>query len=391
MDNYLTIIKRYLQGDVSASERELLQEWLNEDEGNKILFKKEVKEWYASANEQSVDSELAYINFINKIDKNKTKKLILGRFQKVMKYAAILVCVLLGGYYYATVNTSILKKSPNVAESEFLVDDTKIKIIQADGSVIYMDFDGKKEVVSTDGNLLGTKKQNQFVVQPDKNKEALLEYVEVVIPKGKLFQLVLSDSTKVWLNAGSSLRFPQNFVASEENRVVYLEGEAFFDVTKNKRKPFIVKTKEVDVQVLGTRFNVSSYVEDKEVKTTLVEGGVLVKDQKNTISGVQLEPNDQAVFNKNVKILSKKKVNTSLYTSWMDKKILLQNESFSDVLTRIERAYDVTIICHNDRLNNTRFTGEFDVENIEEILKIFSETLKFTYEINKNTIVIHQE
>lgn len=106
-------------------------------------------------------------------------------------------------------------------------------------------------------------------------------------------------------------------------------------------------------------------------------------------NSLQLVPNDQAIFSKDKKVMHKQKVNTSLYTSWMDKKIILQNESFIDAFKRIERSYDVSITSHNNKLNNTRFTGEFDVENIEEILKTFSETLKFTYEIKGKDITIN--
>ncbi|MBG6128859.1 ferric-dicitrate binding protein FerR (iron transport regulator) [Aquimarina sp. EL_43] len=387
MDNYLTVIKKYLEGDISPSDREALQQWLAQDPEHEILFKQEIKNWYATNEELPADPNFAYDRFLHAIDKKETKVIKPKSWSGIVKYAAVLGGVLLGGYYYTTQNVSTVTTSLDVVEANSLPVD-KIKIVQADGTVTYTDFNDKADIINASGNLIGKKNQDQFIVQPE-SEVTETRYIEISIPKGKLFQLTLSDGTKVWLNAASSLKFPQHFTSTKENRIVYLKGEAFFDVTKNKAQPFIVKTETIDVEVLGTQFNVSSYTEDATVKTTLVEGAVVVNDQNEKTNSLQLVPNDQAIFSKDKKVMHKQKVNTSLYTSWMDKKIILQNESFIDAFKRIERSYDVSITSHNNKLNNTRFTGEFDVENIEEILKTFSETLKFTYEIKGKDITIN--
>ncbi|WP_025666089.1 FecR domain-containing protein [Aquimarina megaterium] len=387
MDNYLTVIKKYLEGDISPSDREALQQWLAQDPEHEILFKQEIKNWYATNEELPADPNFAYDRFLHAIDKKETKVIKPKSWSRIVKYAAVLGGVLLGGYYYTTQNVSTVTTSLDVVEANSLPVD-KIKIVQADGTVTYTDFNDKADIINASGNLIGKKNQDQFIVQPE-SEVTETRYIEISIPKGKLFQLTLSDGTKVWLNAASSLKFPQHFTSTKENRIVYLKGEAFFDVTKNKAQPFIVKTETIDVEVLGTQFNVSSYTEDATVKTTLVEGAVVVNDQNENTNSLQLVPNDQAIFSKDKKVMHKQKVNTSLYTSWMDKKIILQNESFIDAFKRIERSYDVSITSHNNKLNNTRFTGEFDVENIEEILKTFSETLKFTYEIKGKNITIN--
>ncbi|WP_103070315.1 FecR family protein [Aquimarina sediminis] len=388
MKDYLTIITRYLEGVISPSEKEMLQDWLSEDLDHKILFKQKVKEWYASNKELPVDSELAYKRFIETIDKNKTKTIRLKSWSRIIKYAAVLGGILIGGYYYyTTTNVTQIKTNPTLVNKEASPVD-KIRIVQADGKVTYMGFEDSSEVVNAKGNLIGKKNQGQFVVESGVTTVEA-KYLEISIPKGKLFQLTLSDGTKVWLNAASSLKFPQHFVSTEKNRIVYLEGEAFFDVTTNKDQPFIVKTGAVDVEVLGTQFNVSSYAEDVTIKTTLVEGAVAINDPESSNTSLKLTPSYQAIFSKDKKAMLKKKVNTMLYTSWMNKKMILQNESFAEAYKRIERTYDVTITSNNDKLNSTRFTGEFDVENIEEILRTFSETLNFTYDIKDKNIVIN--
>ncbi len=387
MDNCLTVIKKYLEGDISPSDREALQQWLTQDPEHELLFKEEIKNWYATNEELQADPNFAYNRFLHAIDKKEVKVIKPKSWSVIIKYAAVIGGVFLGGYYYTTQSVSTVKTSLDIVETNPLPVD-KIKIVQADGTVTYTDFNDKADIINANGNLIGKKDQDQFIVQPD-SEVTETRYIEISIPKGKLFQLTLSDGTKVWLNAASSLKFPQHFASTKETRMVYLKGEAFFDVTKNKAQPFIVKTETVNVEVLGTQFNVSSYAEDATVKTTLVEGAVVVNDQNENTNSLQLIPNDQAIFSKDKKVMHKQKVNTSLYTSWMDKKIILQNESFTDAFKRIERSYDVSITSRNKKLNNTRFTGEFDVENIEEILRTFSETLKFTYEIKGKDITIN--
>jgi len=387
MDNYLTIIKKYLEGDLSLLEREKLKKWLSQDIANEAFFKEEIKNWYDAQEGIEVEPDTAYKRFAEVIDQKQTKVILFKPWMKMITYAAVFTGVLLGVYYYTAVNESLSRDNPNIVEVNYESLD-KIKIVQADGTTTYLDFKDTRDVVDPSGNLVVKKEQNQLIVQSNATS-AKTEYLEISIPKGKLFQLSLSDGTKVWLNAASTLRFPQHFNTADTNRIVHLEGEAFFDVTTNKKQPFVVKTGAVDVEVLGTQFNVSSYNEDATVKTTLVEGAVAVNDPNNATQNLKLTPNHQAIYSKENNRLQQKKVNTALFTSWMDKKIILQNESFSEVCKRIERTYDVEIISTNEKLNNTRFTGEFDTENVEQILNVFSETIAFTYTIKDKKIMIN--
>ncbi len=387
MDNYLTIIKKYLEGHISSLEKEELKQWLAEDVENEILFKREIRNWYTTKEEQQTEPDKAYERFIKTIEPKETKVISLKPWIKVIAYAAVLTGILFGAYYYTTDNQSSLRTNPEIVE----VDSTpldKIKIVQGNGTITYMDFDDTSNIVDPQGNLVVKKEQHQLVVQSN-TAIAKVEYLEISIPKGKIFQLTLSDGTKVWLNAASTLKFPQHFTSSDKNRLVYLEGEAFFDVTTNKAQPFIVKTGAIDVEVLGTQFNVSSYTEDNTVKTTLVEGAVAVNDPNSNTNMLKLTPNYQAVYTKGDKLLQQKRVNTAVFTSWMHRKIMLQDESFAEVSKRIERTYDVEIESQNEKLNNTRFTGEFDIENVRQILNVFSETIAFTYVIKDKKITIN--
>jgi len=173
-----------------------------------------------------------------------------------------------------------------------------------------------------------------------------------------------------------------------EDRIVYLDGEAFFDVTKNEDKPFIVKTEEIDVKVLGTQFNVSAYHQDEAMTTTLVEGSVNVYQNEGTVSPLLLSPSDQASFKKTDGSFLKAKVDTDIYTSWMQNRLVIDKLSFQQIMTKLERTHNVTIINEVPELNREVFNGEFQNENINDILKTISLSKQFTYKINQNVITI---
>ena len=170
--------------------------------------------------------------------------------------------------------------------------------------------------------------------------------------------------------------------------MVQLEGEAFFDVAHNKNKPFMVITKGVHVEVLGTKFNVSSYANEKFINTTLVEGSVNAIDANNANNSIVIKPGFQASFQKEIMDMTSKKVNTLDYTSWMEKVITFNDTPFENLIATIERTYNVQIINENEQIKNERFTGEFDIENIETIFKALSSNFYFEYEINNNKITI---
>ena len=204
----------------------------------------------------------------------------------------------------------------------------------------------------------------------------------------RLSRLKLSDGTLVWLNAGSKLRFPQSFVDADKNRMVYLEGEAFFDVAKNRERPFIVNTQEVDVKVLGTKFNISSYDTDDYIATTLVEGSVGVYETRTPENGIYLTPSFQANYDKFGNNFSKTEVDTDIYTAWMQDRLVIDNLKFSEILVRLERRYSVKFVNKAESLNDEIYKGEFVNEDIESVLKTISLSTPFKYEINQNVITI---
>lgn len=387
MDNYLTIIKKCLNKTGTSEDRKLLNQWLSDSEENKLLFKEEVKKWYASKDDLETDTQKAYDSFITRVNQSDVKVVSIKNWKRILPYAAVFAGILMIGYYGLLRDTGYSSNNSVVVNSEKPRQDDKIKIIQDDGTITYMDNTSQSDIVTSNGTILGKMENDRLVVAESIHPETI-EYLEISIPKGKIFQLDLSDGTKVWLNAGSTLKFPKQFIASESNRNVYLDGEAFFDVTTNKVQPFMVNTGDVSIEVLGTQFNVSSYPEDITIKTTLVEGSVALKELGSITELATLVPNDQVIYTKQNMKLDQKQVDTKLYTSWMYRKMIIDNESFASVIKRLERTYDIEIISKHEKLNQTRFTGEFDTENVRQILAVFSETVNFKYTINNKQIVI---
>ncbi|MDP4208682.1 MAG: DUF4974 domain-containing protein [Bacteroidota bacterium] len=238
-----------------------------------------------------------------------------------------------------------------------------------------------------------------------------IAYNEIVVPKGQRSQLVLSDGTKIWINAGSKLKFPLRF--NGKIREVWLQGEAYFEVAKNPSKPFFVRTHDLNIKVWGTEFNVKSYEDEGITETTLVKG--LVSIQKKDAKGVAakevfLKPNHKAIYVNDESVLhpsEKKKLRQQLSepiysqeiqlsepiktdpdVSWIDGKLVFENETFENIMQKIERKYDVRIVLLNEQLKNARFTGVLKNIPVEQTLRALQLTTPFSYSIKDNEIII---
>lgn len=205
---------------------------------------------------------------------------------------------------------------------------------------------------------------------------------------GGLRHMVLSDGTEVWLNAGSSLKYPGDFT-KKERREVYLEGEAFFDVYENRDKPFIVRTSGVSISVLGTTFNVKSYAKDHVVETTLVSGKVTISSDEVDSLSVTLQPNQQALFSKESRKIELKDLHdTGSLTEWRNGWMIFDDEPFSKIQQRLERWYNVTIHVEDPRSLLCTFSGKFKDKTLEEVLEIFSHTVPIRYHIDGTRVFI---
>ncbi len=214
-------------------------------------------------------------------------------------------------------------------------------------------------------------------------------YITSVAPAGSVAQMVLEDSTIVYLNAGSEIKYAQG---KSNTREVFLKGEAWFHVQKNKKKPFIVHTPVYDVSVTGTRFNVKAYAADSDVSTTLEEGQVIIcSSEKFKLNhNVVLSPGEQIVLNKESNKLTVHNVDTHLYTSWKDNKLIFLNMNLKELIVLLERRYGVDIDVTDNQILTYHYSGTIKNESILDILEIIQHTLPIEYKIQGQKIIINK-
>lgn len=246
-------------------------------------------------------------------------------------------------------------------------------------------------------------------------------YNTLVVPYGAQTNITLSDGTQIWLNSGTTLKYPEN--VDQKKVDVFLEGEAFFEVAHLKNRTFNVKTSSLNIQVLGTGFNVKSYADDDQIETTLVHGSIKIEgtlDDKTFEEPILLKPNQQATFIKGtndfkIKRVAEKttpeekttvsepkpiplktkpsltifeKVKVEDYTSWKDHVLVFKSERLDDLVKQMERWYNVEINVQDKSLQNSKYTGTFENETIEQAMEALSLSLPFDYTIDKNQIEI---
>ena len=213
--------------------------------------------------------------------------------------------------------------------------------------------------------------------------------ISVEAPLGSKTKLYLPDGTLVWLNAGSRMTYSQGF--GVDNRKVELEGEGYFEVKRNEKIPFFVKTKDLQLQVLGTKFNFRDYPEDHEVVVSLLEGKVglnnLLREEKEAV----LSPDERAVLNKANGFLTVESVTASNASQWTDGYLFFDEELLSDIAKELERSYNVKIHIANDSLKTFRVYGNFvrREQNIQEVLEALASTEKMQYKIEERNITIY--
>jgi ferric-dicitrate binding protein FerR (iron transport regulator) len=260
-----------------------------------------------------------------------------------------------------------------------------------------------------------------LIVNPSESQDLTNAYNKITVPKGSKAKLEFEDGTKVWLNAESSLTYPSKFSKSE--RKVNLVGEAYFIVSKNPNRPFIVMTSGIRINVLGTSFNVKAYPQDNTIETTL-ESGVLSVEQLNlgrsSRENIILKPNQKLILlknplnrekknsdnksdslqKKNLALTEKiqatqksglyKDIDTKTYTSWKEGKLIFKNEPLYTLASRLEKWYNINIQIADESLITKTYTGVFEKETVEQALKAICLTSDINFKIDKNNVIIYE-
>jgi ferric-dicitrate binding protein FerR (iron transport regulator) len=295
--------------------------------------------------------------------------------------ASVTLLLLAGGLYVgsrkqaAPVPPPVVKKEGAV-KRDVLPGSDKAVLTLADGSTVTLDSAGKQ--VLRQGNTAIRQLNGQLQYESsDAGKE--ISYNTLTTPRGGQYQLLLPDGTGVWLNAGSSLRYPVAFRGKE--RKVILTGEAYFEVAHNDQQPFRIQVGDQLVEDLGTHFNINAYADEPEMKTTLLEGSVKV-------GNVVLKPGEQALVNKQGDISVKKGINTADAIAWKSGFFVFKDANLKTVMREIARWYDVTVIYQPDVNNSQQFSGRIDRSlTLSQVLNGLALT-KARFSMKKNRTVV---
>lgn len=237
-------------------------------------------------------------------------------------------------------------------------------------------------VVDREAGEISYEKAAKSLAQGTQSQVAV-EYNELYVPKGRSYSVVLSDGTKVWLNAMSSIIYPVRFAKGERN--VRITGEAYFEVVKNEKAPFTVETNDYRVRVLGTSFNISSYPEESRTVTTLVSGVVAIPAEAGREK--IMEPGDQYRYDRMSNSSETVKVNTDLYTSWINNFLSIEEEPLGDIFKVLKRRYDIEVIFSDSKLEQERFSGKIPLnDNLSIVLKQLSKVSQVEFTSENKTI-----
>ena len=366
------LISKYHQGEASEEEIKTIFDWVDSAAENRkefIAYKKVRVLLAVSTAKNNTDFKEVQL----KIREIKNKKWRL----KAFKYAAVLVF----GLFIATVFVNQFSSEQG----------TEIILEMSNGTKKIIALDVNQSIINGEGVLLGIQREGKISYNDNTiNGSEELVYNTLYVPYAKRFHLVFSDGSSVHLNAGTTIRFPVKFLKGQP-REVFLDGEAFFDIIKDEKQAFIVQANRLRTKVYGTKFNVNSYRNNDLDQIVLQEGSVGVKsngEQIKTNTEILLKPNEIAILDK-TDLLYKQKVDIKSHIAWVKGVFMFKNERFEDIFKKLERHYDVSIQINQPALNDSRYTGTFDIETIAEVLKTFSQLKGFSYEIDNKEITIN--
>lgn len=315
-----------------------------------------------------------------KEEENKTQRIVL--FKKYFKYAAIFAVIFSLGYF-SQLNVDNKKETQKIIPKKYDI------VLSSDDQDLIIEKDkvNENEVKKIISQINLIQKSDELIYDKNSTLKELV-YHTLKVPYGKRFNVVFSDGSKAYLNSGSVIKYPVKFIQNKK-REVFLEGEAYFDVTENKNDLFVVNSNGIKVEVYGTKFNFRNYSEDFNSDIVLVEGSVGIKNSEISKQTI-LKPGFKGSVDKENLSITTTKVNTKVYTSWIDGEVIFRKETFSQILKKLERLYNVTIIDNREEASNEFFNASIDVENedIGKVLNYFNKIYNIEYQIFDNKIII---
>ena len=379
------IIAASLRGKANDEEQRTLREWLSVSTRNKKIydgFKDGKRLEQKIVESQQINWKNDYQHFITKRQRARKNR----RMKTIIRYAAILTLpIVAAGIFLLQKNDqqAIVSISEVIKPGEH-----KAVLITGGGERITLSDSTLSPIQEQNGMIVNVMNNKVFYTLPEDSlctQESPI-FNTLQIPRGGEYFLTLADGTEVWLNAETEIRYPVQFTGNK--RVVYLDGEAYFTVAPDKKKPFTVVSTHASVSVLGTQFNFRAYPDEQDVQTTLVSGSVIMQSEKYK-QQIKLVPGEQGVLEKRSANLTKQEVNTYLYTAWKDGRFAFRDARLEDLFNILARWYDLSIFYQSPEAKDIRFTGDLNkTDDFKSILKIIEQNERVTFTVNQHTVFI---
>lgn len=377
--NLEKLIAKYLDNQASLNEIDELTEWIEQDENEQIFKQYSEINYAVEYNMKQFDLDKAKEKLFRKIRRDKNI-FYRKKFQNILKYAAVLLIIVGAGYFYQEYSFN------SDLPTRVIPKEGSITLELENGMIEVINTQSSKEITDSQGNIVGNQKNDLLTYNLNENKEVLV-YNTLKVPYGKRFEIQLSDGTKVFLDAGTSLKYPVSFIRNHP-REVFLNGEAYFDVSEDKDQPFRVNVGALNVEVLGTEFNVQAYTEDQSFDVVLVEGSVKLYQNLEDKNKMTIFPGERGVFNRKEKTITVDEVNTTVYTAWRKGELVFRNMTFNNITKKLERHFNVVIINQNKLLSEQVFNASFNNDSIESVLSYFQDISDLQYEFKDDIIYI---
>ena len=383
--NISKLIYKSVVGIITKSELNDLEQWKSEgnnlDVYNRIVDRKIIK--HSQEILSGINSEEAISKILAKYEKKRSNRKVI----RLYRYAAAILipaAVIISVFIYNS-GQELLSESvyENIKPGE-----PKAELILSTGELLSLSNKTQDTTILTEltqiknlSNTLVYRRAEETLKDiPQKLADA---FNTLRIPRGGEYKLELSDGTKVWVNSATELTYPEQFVGDE--RIVKLNGEAYFEVAENPEKPFIVRLNEMDVEVIGTSFNVMAYNDEDRIETTLIEGMVSITTRAD--ENILLSPNQQAQLNRESNIISKATVDPEKYIAWTNKVFVFDNDPLEKIFHKLSRWYFVEIDYASEDIKDLHFTGYFErYDEIGEILDLISSTNKVRFNVDDHVI-----
>lgn len=377
------LVTEEVAGTITDARHRELEAWLEQSESNREMYRDLCRELAAAAANPilEVDAAGAWKSMQEKQRRRKhTKHTLIVRIRRWTVAAAVAAVFGTGAFLYFH-SGNPMTQQPSLAD--VVPGSARARLVLSGGEIVHLNKTDRGKALNAETGVTIRMDSGKvtYTVDLDLKKEAV-ESNTLIIPRGGEYVLQLGDGTRVWLNSATTLKYPAVF--SGRQRLVELDGEAYFEVASHPEIPFIVKTSTTSVQVYGTSFNVCAYREDTCQYTTLLSGSVGVNWQGME---VRLHPGEQAVVDIPRNEIKVWEVEPEVYCSWHTGSFIFENRPLGEVLERLSRWYDVEVFYENPEVKQLHFTGDLNrYDDFGKILKLLEMTERVKFSVNGKTI-----